>query len=240
MVMVHAEADAKMEGRIPGLSVCETCAARAISFCSGIETVLLSRHQRDLHLRHRQSISCGGDAPATLFNVVSGFVKLTRTLADGRAQILGFRGPGEVFLMRERAVVELEAIGPARLCRFTWPQLERLLQDHPVAQAQFLKKTQEQLEISHDHMFLLGRKTAREKVASFLLRYGAVRTRRSGGRTTGRLRVTRLEMADFLGLTVETVSRVLARLAQEGILALGQAHSIQVMDPDRLRRTAGN
>lgn len=218
---------------------CLSCPARAISFCNGIQAALLADNRGDVVLADGQAIIC--DAPATLFNIVSGSVKLVRAMADGRTQILGFRGAGDFLLMREdaRGFLALEAIGPARLCRFSWSGLQQLLRDHPDVQAQFLLKMQRQFEETQDHMFLLGRKTARERVASFVLQHGVASNGRSPGRPRERLRVTRMEMADFLGLTVETVSRVLARLSREGIISLGRTHSIHVMDWERLRLTAG-
>jgi CRP/FNR family transcriptional regulator len=239
--MLRSEPNSMVEGpdRGPDFSGCGSCPARAISFCGSVHAGLLMRHRRDLDLRHRQRITF--DTSNALFNVVSGFVKLTRTMADGRTQILGFRGAGEFLLVRDEqpAMLELEAIGPARLCRFFWPQLKRLLLDHPAALAQLLSKIQDQLEMSHDHTFLLGRKTAQEKVASFILQYGAARAGRAPRRPGGKLRVTRTEMADYLGLTIETVSRVLARLAREDIVAFGRAYSIHVLDAERLRLAAG-
>jgi CRP-like cAMP-binding protein len=87
----------------------------------------------------------------------------------------------------------------------------------------------------------VGRKNAREKVASFLLRYGTMRRGPQGqSPPVAQLLLTRAELADFLGLTTETVSRVLGRLAREGLIALGRAQAIYVLDRERLKLATGN
>ena len=109
--------------------------------------------------------------------------------------------------MSETYAFTAEAIEPVRLCRFSRPKLRALLDDFPVMERRLLEKAGDQLVAAQEQMLLLGRKTAREKVASFL----AGRRRRSEARDASGeeldLPMTRADMADYLGLTVETVSR---------------------------------
>jgi CRP/FNR family transcriptional regulator len=220
---------------------CVDCPVQSISFCreADVSNLLVGRQQ--VALKDRETIRCGRGTPAELLNFVSGLVKLVGTLPDGRTQILGFRGPGDFLIIGEdeKQSISVEAVGAVRLCRFAWPRLRQLLQERPQALALLLGKSQEQLEELQQHLLVLGRKNAREKVASFLVRYGlARRTGQSPPRS--QLLLTRAELADFLGLTTETVSRVLTQLAREGLVALGRAQAITVLDWEQLRAETGN
>ena len=222
---------------------CVDCPVQSISFCreGGISRLRAGRQQ--LVLKDRETIGCSRGTPAELLNFVAGLVKLVGTLPDGRTQILGFRGPGDFLIIGEngKQAISVEAVGPVRLCRFSWPRLQQLLQERPQALALLLGKSQEQLEELQEHLLVLGRKSAREKVASFLVRY--VLTRRGAhGQCPpkAQLLLTRAELADFLGLTTETVSRVLTQLAREGLIALGRAQAIYVLDWQQLRSETGN
>lgn len=227
-------------------AACAACNVRAKSFCGaiplrGLDT--LSRHRRLIQFGRRQTIVCEGDSAASFFNVVSGVVKLCRSLPDGRTQIIGFRFPGEFFAVSdaETYATTAEALTFVEVCRFPRPRLKRLTQAFPQVQTRLLEMSYRHLAASEDQIFLLGRKTAREKVASFLLRYGG----RFDGDPAGEgrpmsLPLTRTEIADFLGLTTETVSRVLTKLARERIIAVSLSHSVRLLNVNLLRRIAGN
>ena len=224
-------------------SDCVDCPVQSISFCRESDISRLGFRRLQLVLKDRETISCARESSAELLNFVSGLVKLVGTLPDGRTQILGFRGPGDFLIIGEdgKQAISVEAVGTARLCRFSWPHLKQLLQEQPQALALLLGKSQEQLEELQEHLLVLGRKSAREKVASFLVRYGLTR-RGAQGQCPPRaqLLLTRAELADFLGLTTETVSRVLKQFTDEGLVALGRAQAIYVLDWEQLRSQTGN
>lgn len=243
--MDHGGANLSSPGLAKGdaASDCDRCPVRKTSFCHEVDISVPVLGRRRIRLKDGETISfaCGG-AP-TLLNVISGFVKLVRALPDGRTQILGFREMGDFLLLgtARQQTVTVEAVGPVQACRFSWSRLKGQLQMHPQALALLLSKSQEQLEGMQSHLFDLGRKNARERVASFLMRYGIARDGSQGRRNLdAHLLLTRGEIADFLGLTTETVSRTLAQMVKEGLVALGRAQNIYVLDRDRLRFLAND
>ncbi len=225
---------------------CRSCSVRAASFCSAIPTQDLSilassRHQ--VQFGRRETIVREGDPMLSFFNITSGVVKLYRSLPDGRTQIIGFRYPGEFFAISaiHRHTSTAEAVTDVEVCRFPKSRLKRLMNIFPQLQTQLLQMSCRHLAQSEDQIFLLGRKTAREKVASFLLRYSREPSQNQNG--NGRyvnLPMTRTEVADFLGLTTETVSRVLANLVRENIISIGLSRSVSLIDIDSLSKISGN
>lgn len=225
---------------------CTECSVRAQSFCGAIPPRGLdglARSRRTECFDRRQTIASEGEPAQSFFNIISGVVKLCRSLPDGRTQIIGFRFPGEMFgaCDSETYTTSAEALTMVELCRFPRARLKRLAQAHPTAQTRLLEMNYRHLVDSEDQIFLLGRKTAREKVASFLLSYGDKFSRGMGGGDQRiELPVTRAEIADFLGLTTETVSRILASLVREKIITVGLSHSVRLLNTDSLRRISGN
>ena len=167
----------------------------------------------------------GADA-THLYRVVSGVVKVYRTLADGRCQITGFLFAGDFlgFAPEDTYVYGADAIGPVTLSRFARTKVEQLVEVSPLVARLLLRRACSELIAAQDQMLLLGRKTARERVASFLL----LMARRAGSDTIT-LPMTRAEMADYLGLTIETVSRTLTQLADDGAITVKRAE-IHVLD----------
>ena len=237
---------AKVESKTSRLKLeCAACPARAASFCNVVPNCdlgVLAKSRRLIVFERRQTIVCQGEAATTFFNVVTGLVKLCRGSRDGRTQIVGFRGPGEFFAAAETGhyTATAEAVSRVVLCRFSRARLRRLVRDHPQLPARLLGISHRQLETLEEQMFLLGRMTAREKVASFLLHHGlnSMPEGEPHARCV-RLPVTRAEIADFLGLTTETVSRVVASLVREHVITVGTSHTIHLIDVKRLQRESG-
>jgi CRP/FNR family transcriptional regulator len=234
--MQHAELNAD----------CTACSVRATSFCGaiplrGLNT--LARSRRLVQYDRRQTIVSEGEPATSFFSIVSGVVKLCRSLSDGRTQIIGFRFPGEYFAISdsENYATTVEAMTFVEACQFPRSRLKRLTQAFPQMQARLLDMSHRYLAASEDQIFLLGRKTAKEKVASFLLSYSekfAQESAGSGHRMN--LPMTRAEIADFLGLTTETVSRVLTGLAREKVITVGLSHSVRLLNVNLLQRIAGH
>jgi CRP/FNR family transcriptional regulator len=224
---------------------CGSCSVRAVSFCSAVphrDLGVLARSRHQVQFRRRETIVREGDPAVSFFNVTTGIVKLYRSLSDGRTQILGFRFPGELFAIAEtsRYGTTAEAVTDVETCRYSRARLKRLTSSFPQLQAKLLQMSYREQVASEDHIFLLGRKTAREKIATFLLRYSRESCQSIDGK--GRhvnLPMTRTEVADFLGLTTETVSRVLTSLARENIITVGVSRSVGFIDIDSLTRISG-
>jgi CRP/FNR family transcriptional regulator len=178
-------------------------------------------------------------------HVVSGVVKLTLALPDGRQQIVGLLFPSD-FLGRpfkDRAPFTAEAASVVELCCVGRPYFEQLLQEHPDMKQLLLERTLDAVDAARDWMLLLGCKTAGERVATLILliarRTRAARCAPCAEEQPMRfdLPLSRTEMAEFLGLRTETISRQLRRLHAAGLIEMPSPRSIAVRDLGALERT---
>lgn len=190
-----------------------------------------------------QTVSAGstfvdeGEPALHIFTVVSGVVKLFKLLSDGRRQIVGFSVAGDVFGFApgERYTVSAEAVSSVTLCRVSRRRLEHMFAEFPGLEHRFLDVVGRELAAAQDQMVLLGRKTAHERLASFLLSL----SRRQGNRDGSiDLPMTRTDIADYLGLTMETVSRVFTVLKSSGCIATAGAGKVHILDSDALTELA--
>lgn len=224
---------------------CLTCPARQNSYCGVIpidDLRALGHLRRSIRFERKQSIVCARDPALSFFNIVSGTVKLIRSAPDGRAQIVGFRSQGDFFMTPTSAscAITAEAVTAVELCILSRGSFKQLSAQWPQAVERLFELSCLQLEVSEDQMFLLGRKTAREKVVSFLLAYGnRVNRGEPGPLHCINLPMTRADIADFLGLTTETVSRVLSSLAREKLISVGVSRSVYFHNLSELSRMTG-
>ncbi|MDG6093867.1 helix-turn-helix domain-containing protein [Acetobacter sp. AN02] len=172
------------------------------------------------------------------YNVTQGTVKLFRSLPDGRRQITGFGSPG-CFIglaVTETYGFGAETVEAVTLCRFSRKKLETLVNRFPQLERRLLNEASHELVLAQDQMLLLGRKTARERVASFLLtRIAADDCEHTQDSIVLHLPMTRADIADYLGLTIETVSRTLSRMRQDGLIRTGADRMIEIRSRERLR-----
>lgn len=176
-----------------------------------------------------------GDEADHFFKVVKGSVRTYKLLNDGRRQIDAFHLAGDIFGMETGAkhrfsaeAVEDTTVMAVRRCRFA-----TLAHDDPAFGDQLMSSMMTSLERAHDHMLLLGRKTAQEKIATFLLDMAS----RISKSDRFDLPMQRSDIADHLGLTIETVSRTLTQLARDGIIKLAAAsRSVVLCDRAALQR----
>lgn len=224
---------------------CAACPVRTESFCAAVPNRgidALSRGRRLVRFDRRQTIVWEGSEAVSFFNVVSGVVKLYRSLSSGRTQIIGFCFPGDFFATSEtgKYTTTAEAITFVEACRFPRARLKRLTHQFPELQAALIERSYRHTTLLEDQIVLLGRMTAREKIVGFLLKYGAgaCRAKVNAGQHI-HLPMTREEIADYLGLTTETVSRVLTSLAREKLITVGISHSVHLIDVESLKRISG-
>lgn len=218
--------------------------------CQALPTAALG--QLSQIVRHRK-VPAGArildpDDPSPIVaNIVSGVVRLSRSLPDGRTQIVGLQfAPdfvGRPFSGTGGAVLA-EAATPVELCCFARQQFEGLLRAYPVMQEALLKRVTGELDAAYEWMLLLGRKTAEERVARLLM-LCAERGNGAGEAAADaalcrdmELPLSRTEMAHFLGLTLETVGRMLRRLAEAGVITIGSGRHITILDGARLKQRA--
>jgi CRP/FNR family transcriptional regulator len=163
-----------------------------------------------------------------------GFYKL---LPDGRRQIVGFLLPGDFvgLSLNERYGFAADAIDRVTACRFDRDAFAAFVDRKPHLLRRLHEAATHELTVAQDHMVLLGRRTADEKVADFLLTMRRRLRRLGAGSVTIPLPMTRQDLADYLGLTLETVSRVISKLARDKII-LVIPDGVRIMDPLRLER----
>jgi CRP-like cAMP-binding protein len=199
---------------------------------------------RDLHFPPRTLIFREGDVATSLFQVGDGIVMLYQLLPDGRRQVVELVQKGDVFGFSATPVHDCsaETLLESSCTAFDRAAVER----SAVLRERLSASAFSQLCGLHEHIMLLGRKSASERIASFLMRCipGRGRGKCPGppsGDDSARvpLAMTRLEIADFLGLTIETVSRVLTRLKRRGILSVKRLDEVGVSDVCRLCRQSG-
>lgn len=176
-------------------------------------------------------------------NILAGVVKLTKSMADGRQQIVGLQFAPD-FLGRpfgEESTLNVEAATELTLCTFPKKTVERLMDESPGLEKRLLKQTLRELDEARHWMLTLGRKTAAEKVASFLLLIArnVDPDRADKQSATFDLPLSRSDIADYLGLTIETVSRQLTKLSAEGVVRVHNRR-IEVPIVARLSAVAGD
>lgn len=175
-----------------------------------------------------------GDACSSFYKVVSGTVRTVKLLADGRRQIDAFHLVGDVFGLEGGAQHRFtaEAVDEVVVIAYRRSRFASLVHDDPAFGDQLMSSMLTSLDRAHDHMVLLGRKTALEKIASFLL--DMARRRPSSDRVV--LPMQRTDIADHLGLTIETVSRTLTQMVRDGLIRLVEAgRTVILADKARLQ-----
>jgi len=182
-----------------------------------------------------------GDPAAHLFEIESGCLRFYKLMSDGRRAITGFMFPGEILgvSFKDRYLFTAEAVNEVKLKRYARTQMHESLARMPGLGREVLALACDELSAAQDQMLLLGRKTAQEKIASFLLTVARRMSKDGAPAREIELPMARLDMADFLGLTIETVSRVLTKLKNEGLIALPSPHHISLCQMSGLRRIAG-
>jgi CRP/FNR family transcriptional regulator len=200
------------------------------------------------NLDPERRIVAEGETEQRFSNIMSGVVKLSKLTADGRRQIVGLQFAPD-FLGRPysgQSDCEVEAATQVRLCSFPRSVLESLVRKSPELEHRLYQQAGRELQEAHDWMLMLGRKSASEKVASFLY---FVATRIDPERAHASepvlidLPLSRHDIADFLGLTIETVSRQITKLRTAGVIKLVNIRTLEIPDLEKLdsfREVDGN
>jgi CRP/FNR family transcriptional regulator len=185
-----------------------------------------------------QTIVLEGDPCSHCFRVLTGAVRLYKGTADGRRQLIDFLVAGDCFgLLGGHYTYSVEAITHTTLSKTPRATLAAAVHQQPALADRLIELAAAKLARAHEHMLLLGRKNAQEKVASLLLEL-ARRIGTDQARPSFRLPISRQEMADHLGLTIETVSRTMTRLKEEGLIALPTPHDVVLLHPTELSALA--
>nr|AGU10203.1 Crp-like helix-turn-helix domain [uncultured organism] len=219
---------------------CTDCTIRDASLCGSLddeELRALNTLGERRHYPRGSAVIRAGEESAICGNILSGTLKLATSTSDGREQIVGLLHRAEFVghPYAEKSGHSVEALTNVELCVFPRSQFQRVMEDHVRLERLLLQRTLAALEEARARMLLLGRKSAGERVADFLLEM----TRKAGengcrpspaGPLTFDLPLTRGQMADVLGLTIETVSRHLTKLKKAGVIALSGARTVTISD----------
>jgi len=217
---------------------CAGCKVRSASICAALDPDELHELEslaEETYFAGRSTVLMQDDPAGSVYNITSGTVRLYKLLADGRRQIVGFLLPGDFIglSLGERQMFSADAIEPVTVCRFARTAFAALIDQKPHLLRRLHAAATHELTVAQDHMVLLGRRGAEERIAGFLvnLRDRLLRLGRSG--VTLPLPMTRQDIADYLGLTIETVSRMITKLARDRVLLVVPG-GIRVLDNSRL------
>lgn len=230
-------------------SNCEDCPIRHRAVCAHCEADELAELEEIKYYRSfeaGQTIIWSGDQMNFVGSVVSGVASLTQTMEDGRTQMVGLLLPSDFVGRpgRDSAPYDVVATTDVVMCCFRRRPFEDLMSRTPHIAHRLLQMTLDELDAAREWMLVLGRKTAREKIASLLsiiARRDASATKKGvSGPIVFDLPLTREAMADYLGLTLETVSRQISALKKDEVILLQGKRHVTVPDVSRLMDEAGD
>jgi CRP/FNR family transcriptional regulator len=228
---------------------CGTCPIRHQAVCARCDTDELELMDSFKYYRSYeagQPIVWSGDPMDFVASVVTGVASLTQTMEDGRTQMVGLLLPSD-FLGRpgrEYAIYDVTAVSNLTLCCFRRKPFEKMLGSNAHVSQRLLEMTLDELDSAREWMLILGRKTAREKIASLLVIIARRDFRLHLSQALKTLKfelpLTREAMANYLGLTLETVSRQISALRKSGVISLEGSRTVHVPDFDRLLAETGD
>jgi len=227
---------------------CDNCPIRHSAVCARCDPDELTALEQIKYYRSfqaGQTVVWSGDRMDFVGSVVTGVATLTQTMEDGRRQMVGLLLPSDFVGRPGRATVayDVTAITDVLMCCFRRKPFEDILQATPHLGQRLLEMTLDELDAAREWLLLLGRKTAREKIASLLMviarRNAAASGKAPAGRLVFDLPLTREQMADYLGLTLETVSRQISALRRESLIVVKGNRNVTITDFAALAAAGG-
>ena len=221
---------------------CSACAVRSLSICGALDQADLQEFERiarHAHLEANEALFTAGQVASSVHNLTSGVARLYKLLPDGRRQVIGFGLPGDFLGVSpsDRYSFSADAIDAVSVCRLSREAFTHFIEQRP----HFLLKINEfaarELMLAQEQMLLLGRRTAEEKVAAFLIGWRSRLAHTGDIRQTISLPMSRQDIADYLGLTIETVSRTLTRFEREKMLVIVTG-GVRLLDSSRAEAMA--
>lgn len=232
-------------------SQCQYCAVRSRALCSALsndELSALNAASRQRVFEEGQTIVTEGD-PSLVANIASGVCIEKKSMPDGREQVVALLFAADFISgnLHGTSDTTVQAVSDVRLCQHDRSSFGKLLVEHQGLQKAYLDHAQSELAEAREWMLLLGQKTAEERVATFLLRL-ATRVTQAGcsmhvpsdahDGMRFEIPITRAQIAAYLGLTIETVSRKLRGLCDQGVIELVGNRSVVLRSVARLRAAA--
>lgn len=226
---------------------CAHCSLRTLCLPHGLPAADVERLdalvQQRLPIDHGHALFHSGEDFRNLYVVRSGSVRTTQVGAPGEEQVIGFHLPGELLGLDAISTGTHQctavALDRTSVCAVPFARLEQVAERVPSLQQQLLRIVSREMVEEHNHLAALGRRSARERLALFLYSL-SVRLERSGqAGDRFSLTMSRGDIASYLGLALETVSRLMTRLAEEGVIAIDRRH-LRILDRSALAAAAGN
>lgn len=219
--------------------VCMKCGSRSLGLCAplGAEGLHdMAGETERFGMEPREVLFHQGDPARYVYTLTSGTARLIRVLADGRQAAIGFRFAGDMlgYASTEEYIFGAEALTPITVCRMERKRLDEMFHRYPVLERRFRDLAAQELAASQDHIMALGRFTAEERVAAFLLVLIEAQEKRGRQGPVFELPATRADIGEFLGLTLETVSRAISAFRKRGWLKLHGHSGIELVNRAQL------
>lgn len=221
---------------------CEFCHIRHQSICAALDLQELTEFanlSRASCYAPRATLMAEGEPSTSVFNITQGMVRLSKSLPDGRRQIIGFGLPGDFLGLDLEGQYSFTAVAVdhASACRFPRKTFMEELGSKPSLMARLHAITAHELTLAQEHMVILGRRSAEEKLAAFITGLRARLSRVSPVGAHLPLAMSRQDIADYLGLTIETVSRTFGKLAKAKVLVV-TPDGVRILNEERLKELA--
>ncbi len=213
---------------------CELCDVRERSVCGDLSPREFAHVEKTMARRNvakNKTLMVEGEPNQSLYVIVDGSFRLSKVLEDGRRQVTGFLFKGDFAGVRstDSSAYTAEAIEESVVCYFPHRYLDEIAIDAPGVKDRLIARGQTEYHKAQDHIVLLGKKTAEERVLSFIELIGkTIGVDDSPARRTVPLPMARQDIADYLGLRLETLSRTLAALKQDGRILELSRHSVVI------------
>ena len=218
---------------------CSVCKIRSYSFCRCLQEdqlKIFAEISDEKEFKDKQTIFLQQENSRNLYNITKGNIKIYKLLNDGRIQIIGFLYPGDFFgsYKKGKYNYSAEAIGDVRLCVFKQETLDNYLEKNMNLAKELLHMTSHELTLAQDRIGVLGKMNANERVAKFILNISEQRARIGWQNNPVSLPMIRQDIADYLGLTLETVSREITRFKTSNLIKVMNSKQIFIMDKEKL------
>src|SRR6185295_17603809 len=219
------------------LGRCSACTVRSLSICGALDRADLAEFERiarHVHLASNEALFTAGQAAGSVHTLTAGVARLYKLLPDGRRQVIGFALPGDFLgtAPSDRYSYSVDAVGSVSACRLSVEAFTHFIEQRPHLLLRINEFAARELVLAQEQMLLLGRRTAEEKVVAFLVGWRERQVHAGDQRQTITLPMSRQDIADYLGLTIETVSRTLTRFEREKLLII-VAGGVRLLDASR-------
>ena len=220
---------------------CSECKIRSYSFCRCLQEDKLkefSNISTEKKFDDKQNIFLQQDEAKNIYNITEGNIKIYQLVDDGRIQIIGFLYPGDFFGSYKNGKYNYcaESIGESKVCIFEQKKLDKYIEKNMLLAKELLNQTSHELTLAQDRMAVLGKLDANERLAKFIMNISEQRKRIGWQNNPISLPMTRQDIADYLGLTIETVSREISKLKTSTIIKILSTKQIYINSFEELSK----